>query len=68
MNLDYIGARPSKVTEWTSASVRVFVFDVSFVLLNPSEHNVTRCTNRPRLAAAHCTSLIICDVLDSEMS
>ena len=68
MDLDYIGARPLKITEWASASVHVFVFDVPLVLLNPSEHNVARGTNRPRLAAAHCTPLIIYDFLDSGMS
>jgi len=37
MNLDVIGARPPKRTEWASASDHVFVYHVSFELLNPFE-------------------------------
>jgi len=37
MNLDVIGARPSKRTEWASASDHAFVYHVSFELLNPFE-------------------------------
>ena len=67
MNFDLIWARPLKITEWASASVRVFVSDVAVVLLNPSEHNTAMYVNRPRLAAAHYTSLIICGGLDGGM-
>ena len=61
MDLDCIGARPLKSTERASTFVCVFVFDMSFVLLNPSKYNAAICANRSRLAAAHCTSSIMCD-------
>ena len=41
MNLDVIGARPSKSTEWVSASDHVFVYHVSFKLQNPFEGTAT---------------------------
>lgn len=68
MSLDGIGARPSKSTEWASASVHVSVSDVSFKFLNPFEDTVTVYANRLRLATAHCTMCpVICGELESEI-
>ena len=68
MNLDVIGARPSKGTEWALASDHVFVSDVSLELLNPFEDPATVYANRLRLATAHCRMCpVIYGGLESEM-
>ena len=68
MNLDVIGTRPSKITEWTSASVHVFVSDVSFELLVPFEDTGTEYADRLRVGTVHCRMCpVICGRLESEM-
>jgi len=68
MNLDVIGTRPSKGTEWTLTSDHVFVSDVSFELLNPSEDTSTEYADRLRVGTAHCRMCpVICGRLESEM-
>jgi hypothetical protein len=69
MNLDVIGPGPPKVTKWTSASVHVFVSDVSFELLNPFEDTGTEYADGLRVATAHCMiSPVICGGLESEVA
>jgi len=68
MNLDVIGARPSKSTEWTLASDHVSVSDVAFELLNPLEDAATLYANRLCLANAHCMMCpVIYGGLESEL-
>ena len=56
MNLDVIGSGPSKGTKRTSASVHVFVSDVSLELLNSFEDTETEHADRLLrvVATAHC--------------
>ena len=54
MNLDVIGSGPSKGTKRTSASVHVFVSDVSLELLNSFEDTGTEHADRLLVATAHC--------------
>ena len=67
MNLDVIGPGPPKGTKWTSASVHVFVSDMSFELLNPFEDTGTEYADGLHVATAHCMmSPVICGGLESE--